>query len=391
MNRETKLLNIDVDDEAFRALTVPVHRGSTILFDTVAGFMDRHSGFYDGYSYGLYGHPAQRSLEKTIAALEGAERAILTPSGMAAITLVNLAVLKSGDSVLIPDSAYGPARQAATALLAQLGIEVLFYPPSADIVPLLSPHVRLVWAETPGSFGMEMQDVPAIVAAAHRAGAEVAVDGTWASPLGFSALSHQADYAVQALSKYVSGHSDVLMGSIAVAGSNRFRTLKDTAKALGYGVSPDDCYLTLRGLGTLAVRMARQSATALSLADWLRKQEGIARVLHPALDDDPGHSLWKRDFTGAGSVFSIILDPRFAANLEPFLEQLAIFRIGASWGGLHSLVAPADMGAVRAEPSWSTVGPLVRISVGLEAMEDLLEDLEAGLDRYLGRQKYAAE
>lgn len=216
MKRETELLHIDVEDEPFRALTVPVHRGSTILFDTVSAFMDRHKGFYDGYSYGLYGHPAQRSLEKAIAALEGGQRAVLTPSGMAAITLVNLTVLKSGDGVLIPQSAYGPARHAAATFLATLGIEAQFYPPSADITPLLSPRVRLVWAETPGSFGMEMQDVPAIADTAHRAGAEVAVDGTWASPLGFRALDKGADYAVQALSKYVSGHSDVLMGSVAV-------------------------------------------------------------------------------------------------------------------------------------------------------------------------------
>jgi len=391
MKRDTKLLHIDASDLPFPALTVPVHRGSTIVFDTVSEFLDRHRAFYDGYAYGLYGHPALRALEKAIATLEGAEKALITPSGMAAITLVNLTALQAGDGVLIPTSAYGPARQAADALLAPLGIDVTFYPPDADVSPLISSRTRLVWVEAPGSFGMEMQDVPAIVAAAHARGAEVAADATWASPLGFHALSHGVDYAVQALSKYVSGHSDVLMGSVAVGDQSRFRRLKDRMKALGYGVSPDDCYLTLRGLGTLSVRMDRQSATALELAQWLDGRDGVTRVLHPALVNDPGHPIWLRDFAGAGSVFSVLLDPRYSNNLAAFLEQLSIFRIGASWGGLHSLVAPADMRAMRSSSNWADTGPLVRISIGLEAAEDLRDDLELGLERYMRQFENAAQ
>ncbi|MBU4530602.1 MAG: PLP-dependent transferase [Hoeflea sp.] len=391
MKAETELLKNWGDDLPFRALTVPPHRGSTVLFDTVAEFFDRHRQFYDGYSYGLYSHPAARALEKAMAALEGGARAVLAPSGMAAITLVNLTVLSSGDEVLIPKSAYGPSRQAALHLLGQLGIAARDYAPDADISNLLSPRTRLVWVEAPGSFGMEMQDVPAIVAAAHRAGAAVASDGTWASPLGFRALSHGVDFAVQALSKYISGHSDVLMGSVAVADEARFRALKDRSRTLGYGVSPDDCALTLRGLGTLAVRLDRQAATALALAEWLSTQTGVTRVLHPALPGDPGHALWARDFTGAGAVFSMLLDPGYAANLPAFLENCDIFRIGASWGGLHSLLAPADMSVLRDTHQWADAGRLVRIGVGLEALEDLQRDLERGLGRYRGAARDAAE
>ena len=391
MRRDTELLQAWGDDLPFRSLNVPVHRGSTLLFDTVAEFLDRHSHFYDGYSYGLYGHPAARALERAIAALEGGARAVLTPSGMAAITLVNLTVLRSGDEVLIPLSAYGPAKQAARQLLEPLGVAVRFYSPGADVAALLSLRTRLVWVEAPGSFGMEMLDIPAIIAAAHAADAVVAADGTWASPLGFQALAHGVDYAVQALSKYVSGHSDVLMGSVVVGAEARFRALKDRARTLGLGVSPDDCGLTRRGLGTLAVRLERQAATALALAGWLQEQSGVERVLHPALPGDPGHAIWRRDFTGAGAVFSVVLDRRKAANLPAFLEHCAIFRIGASWGGLHSLVAPADMAAMRGTAEWAEAGPLVRIGVGLEALEDLRDDLARGLGRYIEGLRNAAE
>lgn len=382
MKTETVLLQLWGDDLPFPALTVPPHRGSTLLYDSVAKFMDRHRQVYDGYSYGLYSHPAARALEKAMATIEGGVRAALTPSGMAAITLVNLTVLSAGDEVLIPESAYGPSRQAARQLLGQLGIGLRFYAPGANVGELLSPRTKLVWVEAPGSFGMEMQDIPSIVSAAHCAGAAVAADGTWASPLGFRALSHGVDFAVQALSKYVSGHSDVLMGSVAVADEARFRALKDRSRSLGYGVSPDDCALTLRGLGTLAVRLDRQAATALALAGWLSTQPGVARVLHPALPTDPGYALWARDFTGAGAVFSVLLDPRHSANLPAFLENCEIFRIGASWGGLHSLVAPADMSVLRGTAEWVDAGPLVRIGVGLEAFEDLQRDLSRGLARY---------
>ncbi|WP_029030689.1 trans-sulfuration enzyme family protein [Salinarimonas rosea] len=382
MNRETVLLKDWGDDLPFRSLSVPPHRGSTLLFDTVAAFNERHAGFYDGYSYGLYGHPASRALEKAMATLEGGARALLTPSGMAAITLVNMTVLSAGDEVLIPESAYGPAREAGQGLLRAMGMSVRHYAPDADVGRLFTDRTKLVWIEAPGSFGMEMQDIPAIVAAAQRAGVAVAVDGTWASPLGLRSLDHGVDYAVQALSKYVSGHSDVLMGSVAVPDEARYRALKDRSKALGYGVSPEDCVLTLRGLGTLAVRLERQAGTALAIADWLRSRPGVTRVLHPALPGDRGHALWSRDFTGAGAVFSVVLDRSLDANLPAFLENCEIFRIGASWGGLHSLFAPAEMKALRGTPDWAETGPLVRICIGLEAEADLRADLERGLARY---------
>ena len=382
MNAETELLSNWGDDLPFRSLAVAPQRGSTILFKTVSEFFDRHQKIYDGYSYGLYSHPAQRALEKAMAAIELGSRAVLTPSGMAAIMLVNLTVLSEGDEVLIPKSAYGPSRQGAHHLLEPLGILVRDYEPNSDVKELLSPHTRLVWVEAPGSFGMEMQDVPRIVAAAHEMGAVVASDGTWATPLGFRALAHGVDFSVQALSKYVSGHSDVLMGSVTVADEARFQSLKDRSRTLGYGVSPDDCALTLRGLGTLAVRLERQVRTAVELAMWLKTAPGVARVLYPALPDDAGYGLWTRDFKGAGAVFSVLLDPATKENLPAFLEKCEVFQIGASWGGLHSLFAPAEMSKLRDTAEWAQTGPLVRISVGLEALEDLRRDLEQGLARY---------
>jgi cystathionine beta-lyase len=384
MHDETRLLHSDSDDEPFRALTIPVHRASTLVFPTVEDFLTRHSRFYDGYSYGLYGHPASRALAGQIAALEEGSRAIIVPSGMAAISVVNLALLRPGDHVLLPDAVYAPARSAAEGFLSALGVTSTFYDPlaGAGIAKLFQPTTRLVWVESPASFTMEVQDVPAIAAAAHDRGALVAADCTWASPLGFKALRHGADVAVQALSKHVGGHSDLILGSVTVGDEALFRQIKDASRYLGLGVSPDDCFLAQRGLGTLATRLERQTASAMKVAGALSGHPGVERILFPPLPGDRGHALWCRDFTGASGVFSVVLEPNRDAALAAFLEQMSLFRIGASWGGLHSLVAPARLDGSRSVVPWQGAGPVVRFSIGLEHPDDLIGDILEGLDRY---------
>ncbi|GAA2876668.1 cystathionine beta-lyase [Aminobacter niigataensis] len=393
MRDETRLLHTAVDEQPFNALTPAVHRGSTIVFPTVESFLARHTQFYDGYSYGLYGHPASRNLATQIAALEGGARSLIVPSGMAAIMVTNLALLRAGDHVLLPDAVYGPSRSSAEKFMSGLGVDATFYDPliGAGITALMRPNTKLVWVELPASFTMEVQDLPAIAKAAHAHGALVAADGTWASPLGFKALHHGADIAVQALSKHIGGHSDLLLGSATVASEELYRRIKDASRFLGLGVSPDDCFLALRGLGTLAARLERQSTAALKIAERIAEHPSVARVLYPPLPGDPGHAIWQRDFRGASGVFSVVLQPRDDRHLSTFIEQLRLFRIGASWGGLHSLVAPVQLEGARTVSPWREEGPLVRFSIGLEHPDDLLEDIELGLDRYGFHREAAAE
>lgn len=393
MRDETRLLHVEQDDAPFRALTTPVHRGTTITFETVEAFLSRHDQFYDGYSYGLYGHPASRSLAHHMAEMERGSHSLIVPSGMAAISLVNLALLSAGDHVLLPQAVYGPARKAATEFLAKAGVHATFYDPlcGAGIAAALRPQTRLVWVESPGSFSMEVQDVPAIAERAHAAGVLVAADCTWASPLGFKALTHGADISVQALSKHVGGHSDLLLGAVTVASEPLFRSLKDRSRHLGLGVSPDDCFLALRGLGTLATRLERQTGAALQVAHWLKAHPAVQRVLYPPLPDDPGHAIWSRDFTGASGVFSIILREGSDAALAAFVEGLRLFKLGASWGGLHSLIAPVGRGTSPTADACLGRGPLLRLSIGLEHVDDLIADLESGLSRYRPVSEAAAE
>lgn len=393
MHDETLLLHTDVGEEPFRALTPAVHRASTIVFPTVESFHSRHNQFYDGYSYGLYGHPASRSLAMHVAALEGGARSLIVPSGMAAITLTNLALLSPGDHVLLPDAVYGPARAAGEKFLSGIGVSVTFYDPliGGGIAALLRPNTRLVWVESPASFTMEIQDLPAISDAAHSHGVLVAADGTWASPIGFKALRRGADIAIQALSKHIGGHSDLLLGSVTVASEELFRRIKDASRHLGLGASPDDCFLALRGLGTLAARLERQTAAALKIAQRLDGHPSVERVLYPPLPGDPGHAIWLRDFQGASGVFSVVLRTGGDRELAAFLEQLKLFRIGASWGGLHSLVAPARLEGARTISPWRDQGFLVRFSIGLEHPDDLMEDIERGLGRYGFGREAAAE
>lgn len=364
--------------QPFQAVAMPVERASTIVFDDLEAFETRAERVYDGFSYGLYGTPTSRLLEDHIAQLEGASRALVVPSGMAAMTLATMAVCKSGDRVLMPETLYGPARDMILRFLGPLGIAAQSYDPRLDagIAELLDERTQLVWVESPGSGTFEVQDVPAIVAAAHKAGALVAADNTWASHLLFKPLAHGVDIAMQALSKHAGGHGDLLMGSLAVRDEGLFRRLKDTARFLGYGVSPEDCALCERGLMTMPVRMRHAAASAAEIVTRLSQRPEVVRILHPAVPDHPGHKVWQRDFAGAAAVFSIVLRPELAPLQGKILRRMRLFKLGASWGGVHSLIAVNDPRKGRASLDWLPSGPVWRLSIGLEAIEDLVADLE---------------
>jgi cystathionine beta-lyase len=376
----TKLVHPGVTaPQDFRALVPAVHRGSTVLFDRVADARDDWRG--DGYTYGLYGTPTTRELALRVADLEGAKASFVVPGGQAAIALVYLAHCRAGDHALVPENAYRPNRELADKLLAGLGIEVQAYDPllGAEIATLIRPNTRLIWCESPGTITMEVQDVPAIVATAHERGVPVALDNTYAAGVLFDAFAHGVDVSMQALTKYVGGHSDLLLGTVSVGTVEAHERVGATHRLLGLAVSPDDCALALRGLETLAVRLDRLQATALNVAHWLKTRPEVELVLHPALPDCPGHDVWRRDFTGSASVFSVVFRPEWdAERITRFVEGLRLFRLGFSWGGTHSLVM-AYPPLPRMQRGYE--GRVVRLNVGLEEPADLIADLRHSLSR----------
>lgn len=368
--------------EGFDSLTVPVYRASTITFPTVAAYQERRAEVYDGYSYGLYGTPTSRSLELRISALEHAERTLVLPSGFAGIAVVTLACATSGRRVLFPDNCYDTVRPFALQFLAGLGIEATFYDPAigGGIDALIDDDVALVWVESPGSMTLEVQDVPAIVAAAKARGVKVAADNAWATPLRFRPLDHGCDFSLYPLSKYLGGHSDIVMGSVAVRDAALYRRLKDFSRYLGMGVSADDASLALRGIETLAVRLDRSEATALALAKAAAAHRSVTDVRYPALPTSPGYELWKRDFSGASGVFTLFLDPQVRPHLAPAIESMQVFSIGASWGATRSIVAVLDAPPLRSVRPIQHDGPVVRLSIGLEHVDDLRADLDRALN-----------
>lgn len=362
----------------------PVYHASTILFPTVAALEDsvRHLDDPGRVHYGRYGTPTTFAFEQAVAQLEGGGQAIALPSGLAAITVALTAFLKAGDHLLMVDTVYGPARKFCDGLLTRFGVETSYYDPAAGagIAESLRQNTRVVYLEAPGSLTFEMQDVKAIAAAAHAAGAVVVMDNTWATPLFFKPFRYGVDVTVHAATKYIVGHSDAMLG-IVVTRDELFRTLKATAHGFGHAAAPDDCYLGLRGLRTLAVRLRRHQENGLALARWLRQRPEVARVLHPALEDDPGHRLWKQYFTGASGLFGVVLKPVAKAALAAMLDGMTLFGMGFSWGGYESLILPVRPEAVRSATSWNATGPTLRIHAGLEDPQDLIADLERGFDR----------
>jgi len=378
---------------AFESLAVPVHRASTVVFPTVAAYQGRRDEIYDGFSYGLYGTPTSRELETRLARLEGAQRTLALPSGFSAIAVTTLAAVSPGQEVLFPDTTYDTVRPFADRFLAGLGIRARYYDPmlGAGLADHLDDETALVWVESPGSITMEVQDVPAIAAAAHARGARVAADNTWATPLRFKPLAHGVDFSVCALSKYVAGHSDVMMGSVSVADVDLYRRLKDHSRFLGLGVSADESSLVLRGLETLAIRMDRAAASAERLAAWAAGQPGVAEVRFPALASNPGHAVFRRDFSGGAGLFSVFLEAWTRPVLAEAIEALQLFPIGASWGGTRSLVAVLDGPPTRTVAPLSHSGPVVRFSIGVEDPEDLQADMAAAFARLAAARPDAAQ
>jgi len=360
----------------------PVYHASTILKPTLAAWDAMSQPGYDGYTYGRHGTPTSRAFEAALADLYRADDAVAVSSGLAAVTVAIQALTKSGDHILVTDSVYLPVRKFCDGVLKRFGVTTTYYDPAigAGIAELMRPETSLVVTEAPGSLTFELQDLPAIAAAAHAKGAKVMADNTWATAIHCNPLDLGVDVVVEAVTKYVSGHSDIMMGIIAGRGAAT-PSLRATARALGQCAGPDDLYLAQRGLRTTAVRIARNAATGLELARWLEQKPEVARVLHPALPSHPGHALWQRDFTGSSGLFAVVLHPVERPALAAFVDGLQLFAIGASWGGYESLVLPAEPRKIRTATRWDDPGPLLRFHAGLEDTGDLIADLEAGFER----------
>lgn len=376
--------SISPSNTDFASLSPAVQRASTVVFDSLADFVNRKQRQPDGYSYGITGTPTARLLEQRIAALEGARHCVITPSGASALMTVVMGFVRGGDHLLVSAACYGALKTFAEKWLAYMGVDVEIYPPAmgAEIEALIRPTTRMICMEAPGTVTMEMADIPAISEVARRHKVLTMMDNTWASPLGFQPLAHGVDFSVEAATKFFSGHSDVLMGSISMNDAEHYAVLRETQSILGQQVSPDDCFLVLRGLETLALRVQAQSAATLDIAQWLQAQPQVERLLYPPLESDAGHTLWKRDFRTNGCLFSMILKPGPESAFSGFFDTLQHFSIGASWGGVHSLAAyyPASLQANRVHPA--TDQPVVRLSVGLEDVQVLKDDLRNALAAY---------
>ena len=369
-----------------------VVRGSTVTFETLGEFEEAlRCDLQQGpYTYGLLDTPTTRALSESIAALDGANGAVLLESGLAAVGVALLSHVTQGDHILMVDSCYGPSRILCNGMLKRFGVETEYYDPRIGqdgrpgIETLFRKNTKLVFMESPGSVTFEMQDVPAIAAACQERNIVTAIDNTWATPLGFRPIEHGVDMVVHALTKYVSGHSDVMLGAVTARTREIWDRVKITAVDLGHGVSPDDAWLGLRGLRTLAVRLDAQERSALQLARWLQNRPEVKRVLHPALPEDPGHEIFKRDFDRGTGLFGVVLHPVKRQALARMLEGMTYFQMGYSWGGFESLLIPQHPLTERSATPWNEDGTLLRVSVGLEAVDHLVQDLASGLDRLAG-------
>ncbi|MDB5763442.1 MAG: cystathionine beta-lyase [Herminiimonas sp.] len=366
--------------DGFSAFPAAIHHASTVLFDNVAAMRSRNWQEKTAYTYGLHGTPTTFTLEARLADIESGKHCLLAPSGLAAIAMVDFALLKSGDDVLVPDNVYNPNRELGSWLARDFGIAVRFYDPliGAGIAGMIQPNTRLIWTEAPGSVSMEVPDIPAICRAAHDKGVLVAIDNTWSAGIAFNAFDHGVDIVMQALTKYQSGGSDVLMGAVITRDKELNHRIELAHMRLGFGVGADDTYLVLRGLPTMKLRFDAHDAGARKVAAWLKARPEIARVLHPAFADCPGHEIWKRDFSGAGGLFSVVFDDRYQeAQTDRFIDNLKLFKIGFSWGGANSLCVPYRIQTMR--KGWAGQGQLVRFNVGLEDPLDLIADIEQAL------------
>ena len=367
------------------AVNTPVFRATTMLFPTVAELEQARRGEYAGIGYGLHGLPTVTDLQDAVAAIEGAHGALAVPYGLTATTLPLLALTRPGDHVLVTDAVYGPTRRFCGNHLARLGVEVTYYDPliGAAIEREFRPRTRIVFTESPGSLTFSMQDIPAIAEVAHRRGALVIVDNSWATPFGFRSFDHGADVSVHAATKYIGGHSDVLLGLI-LGNEATFPALHRIWTDMGVAASPDDCFLALRGLRTLPVRLRRHVESAVEVAQWLTNRPEVREVIYPVLPGSRGHDLWKRDFIGGSGLFAVVLEPVARARVDAMLDGMELFGMGWSWGGFESLMIPTYPELVQTATKWDPGGPCLRLAIGLEDPGDLIADLAAGFGRLAG-------
>ncbi|MGV2978931.1 cystathionine beta-lyase [Camelimonas sp. ID_303_24] len=365
-------------DEQFGFVNTPIYRGSTVLSPDAAALRRSDARF----TYGTHGTPTTEALENAWSELSGAAGTALVPSGLAAISLALMSCVKAGDHILVTDSAYRPTRRFCDVVLARMGVETTYYDPylGAGIASLIRPNTSAVLTEAPGSQSFEVQDIPSIAAVAHAAGALVLMDNTWATPLFFPPHARGVDLAIEAGTKYLGGHSDLLLGLVS-ANERALPGLRRTAEAFAMCAGPEDCFLALRGLRTMELRLREAERQGLALARWLESRPEVKSVLHPALESHPDHAIWKRDFLGASGLFSVVLNPVSEAAVDAFLDALALFGLGYSWGGYESLVIPFNCGSYRSATTWDPGGPALRFQVGLEDINDLTADLERGFDR----------
>jgi cystathionine beta-lyase len=378
---QTSLIHSDYEaPSGFDAFPPGIHRASTVLFENVAAMRSSQWKDKSAYTYGLHGTPTTFTLEARLAAIEGGAHCLLAPSGLSAIAMINFAFLKSGDDVLLPENVYNPNRELGRWLSQDFGVSARFYDPmiGGGIADLIQPNTKLVWTEAPGSVSMEVPDLPAICRAAKDKGVPVALDNTWSAGLALRGFDVGADIVMHALTKYQSGGADLLMGAAITRDRAVNERLAQAHMRLGLGVGADDAYLVMRGLPTMKLRFEAHDAGARTLAGWLKARPEIAKVLHPAFEDCPGHATWRRDFKGAGGLFSVLFDPRYSeAQVDAFVDALTLFGIGYSWGGPNSLVMPYRIRAIR--DRWLDAGVLVRFNVGLEDVGDLIADIEQAL------------
>lgn len=363
----------------------PVYHASTILFPTLADWKASRDPDFQGVRYGRFGTPTTFALQDAVTEIGGGYRSVAVASGAGAVCAVLMSFADSGDHILVADTVYGPTRRLCEDLLSRFAIETTFYDPmiGAGIAELMRPNTKLVFLESPGTITFEVSDVPAITAAAHAGGAVTAFDNTWASPLYFKPFEHGIDVSVSAATKYISGHSDVMLGVISMT-EETYPVVRRYANMLGGCPGPDDCYLVLRGLRSLGVRMPRHQESALALAHWLEERPEISRVMHPALPDHPGHGFWKRDYLGSSGLFGFILKSRSERALAAMVDGMKLIHMGASWGGFESLFLPAQPATMRSATVWDDPGQVLRLHVGLEDVDDLIADLEAGFERLRG-------
>jgi cysteine-S-conjugate beta-lyase len=379
---ETVLVTAGRDTVAQKGfVNPPVVRGSTVLYPN-ADALHAHRG---EFQYGRHGTPTTKALQEALMALEGPSCAGvgLVPSGLSAISTALLSVLKAGDHLLVCDNAYRPTRNFCNGMLTRYGIETTFFDPliGAGIAALIKPNTRVVMVEAPGSQSFEMPDIPAIAGVAHAHGALVIDDNTWATPLYHRSLDQGVDISLQAATKYIGGHSDIMFGTIS-ANEKAWPLVSEGIRLLGVCAGPDDVFLALRGLRTLAVRLAHHQNSGLEMARWLVARPEVLKVLHPGLESHPGHAIWKRDFTGASGLFSIVLKPASQKAVDALLDTVKLFGMGYSWGGFESLVIPFDCATYRSATPWAPGGPTLRLHIGLEGVDDLKADLARGFDAF---------